>query len=348
MVHLSPNTDAESHLSIPYYTLQIISIVLLVGLLVVFILQSKKRHPTLWNLIISLIVDSAFHCATLGSKGLLSTPLAVLSTVTAISGILATLGCFAAIILRAWVVVVAERSAMVKWESLMNRSLVIVPWAACGLMVDWEHDSLHPENIEATVFGAYNLDDRVPLPPGWTIVACVLQPRLLRGESGDSQISSNARYTHGTSPFDLGFTARVLFFGLYAAVGLVFAVVSLLISSPAPAFYQAVGGIVAVIVFGTQRDILQFLHILPSSDLHLPTTSQALHSSANLRSTSSRKDELAMDDLQSPSSNNASRTSVQTVVTVLKDGGEQQEAGDEFCVEVLQRENARRGRPWSQ
>lgn len=138
---------------------------------------------------------------------------------------------------------------------------------------------------------------RAPLAAGWTIVACVLQPRLLRGESGDSQISSNARYTHGTSPFDLGFTARVLFFGLYAAVGLVFAVVSLLISSPAPcvhlslcfsylfseadelvflklrAFYQAVGGIVAVIVFGTQR-VSSTRRFFPSSS---PSPPRLMH-----------------------------------------------------------------------
>ncbi|KAL7409130.1 hypothetical protein BDY24DRAFT_240235 [Mrakia frigida] len=97
----------------------------------------------------------------------------------------------------------------------------------------------------------------------WTITAYLRRPSRLRVGRHQSEVSPDPRLIT-KSVLDVGFTVRTLAFGIYASVAIVFAIVSLVSTSAAPAFYQATAGIVAFVLFGAQRDILQFVRILPS------------------------------------------------------------------------------------
>ncbi|KAL7414991.1 hypothetical protein BDY24DRAFT_383339 [Mrakia frigida] len=68
---------------------------------------------------------------------------------------------------------------------------------------------------------------------GLTIAVWVRRPSRLKPENDNSQTTSDSQFAI-KSLLDAGFTIRALSFGIYASVGIVFAVVSLLSNSPAP------------------------------------------------------------------------------------------------------------------
>ncbi|KAL7414233.1 hypothetical protein BDY24DRAFT_440688 [Mrakia frigida] len=354
MVFVYPSTASEKAIRIPFYTIQILSASLLSFLLLIFYAQKKKRHPTLLNLIIALIIDSALHCVIMGQEDAPSVAVAVCSTAFAISGILATLGTFAAIIFRMWVIVVLDRSNTIKWEKFIDISLLVIPWFCCiaMLIVSTVASALHPENIAVTVLGAYNLDGRITYTSRgiavlfllialifeiWTVVVCIRRPSRLHASAGDSQTTSDARYVT-KSPFDFGFTIRVLSFGIYAGGSVIFAAISLVGSSFGPSIYQALAGIVVFLIFGSQR----FLRILPSNEFH--GQSQILHSTIDVRNDqpsssnpTSKSNKIGKGrsfsvDRRGPAAAHGSEISLETIDT-RKDS----EAGHtgEFQVEVV-------------
>ncbi|KAL7410372.1 hypothetical protein BDY24DRAFT_400315 [Mrakia frigida] len=169
--------------------------------------------------------------------------------------------------------------------------------------------ALRPNNVVLSTFSAaprLGLDNHAPRVVGlvflgltmvfeiWTVLSILRrQPLIHIKDASPSALSlePDREVKSRRSPFDRPLTFRVLIYGVWLAGGFGMLVWICLSSTSIPIMYQSTAGICASLVFASQRDVLEFFHLLkPTTTTFMPlSVAEQLKTTTRLQTLNSRR-----------------------------------------------------------
>ncbi|KAL7408859.1 hypothetical protein BDY24DRAFT_261240 [Mrakia frigida] len=291
MILLVPSSAHDRSLRVPFYSLYWVSLLSSLFILAVFCFGRLQRHFTIKYLFVALATNAIFNIIPIRSSPNPSMALCVVVASGTLAGTVMTAAAAASLVFRTWSLVVLSVRISPRVASAINAFCLIVPTLAwigvfTGIALS---TSLRPNNLSVFAFAITprsKLDNRAPRVVSltflafvlvfeiWTLIYLLRRTKVVTAHTipGDSPsfVVDDEEPTHRPSTFDRAFNVRVLIFGgwLAASIGMI---VLVLVKGRGnvPALFQSTGGICASLVFGSQRDVLEYLHLCPK---HKSTT----------------------------------------------------------------------------